>query len=97
MMGLLGHPSFPTYPLNGSREPFPEIPRGEIILHSAGQDTIYASSGKKSAASLPRFQAVQFFPSGHTLQPNDTWFKRSPAPVDVEVDKLDDILLSSGG
>ncbi len=99
--GLLGHPSFPQYdvPNRGAREPFPEVPRGDIIIHSAGQDGIYASSGKQSAG-VPQspFGAIQYLPSGYQLQAaDDEWFDRAGDTVDTTVDRLDDILASHGG
>jgi prepilin-type N-terminal cleavage/methylation domain-containing protein len=96
MAGVLGHPSFPKYdvPSRSARQPFPELPRGDIILHSAGPDGVYASSGKKEIQSQnPRFERVLYWPSGYDRQSGDTWFE----DTDTTAEKLDDLLSSHGG
>ena len=82
LAAIVGHPAFPD-PESINGEPLPAQPRGDVILHSAGQDSIYLSrKGDK-------FDEYHYVPDGLDVGGaawvnDDTGF----------IDDTDDILLS---
>lgn len=86
---IVGHPAFPNADSMsniGEFGPIPAQPRGDIILHSAGPDGIYA---KKRLDVITR---IQYVPEGYQLRAaDDGWLNAGE-----RLDRYDDMILPGG-
>jgi hypothetical protein len=89
LSAIVGHPAFPNAESMsnlGENGPLPAQPRGDIVLHSAGADGIYA---KKRLDAITR---IQYVPEGYQLKSGDSgWLEKGE-----RLDRYDDLLLPGG-
>mgnify|MGYP001234663060 CR=1 FL=1 len=89
LAAIVGHPAFPNAESMsniGEFGPIPAQPRGDIILHSAGPDGIYA---KKRGTAITR---IQYVPEGYKLQSADDGWLNSGE----RLERYDDMIVPGG-
>ena len=89
LTAVVGHPAFPdsnSMANLGEAGPLPSQARGDIVLHSAGPDGIYA---KRRGTEITR---IQYFPEGYTLPSSSVlWMGQGE-----RLDRYDDMILPGG-
>jgi prepilin-type N-terminal cleavage/methylation domain-containing protein len=89
LSAIVGHPAFPSASSMsnlGENGPIPAQPRGDIVMHSAGADGIFA---KKRLDVITR---IQYVPEGYQFKSGDDgWLQAGE-----RLEKYDDIILPGG-
>lgn len=104
LTGILGHPSYPYRPSNVGPNFAPEVPsvpRGSLVVHSAGSDGVYFSRADRGANQFEGRLFINYkinfvTHAGGTL-PNDGYTDRDGRAVNIDITERFDDMLAAGG